>query len=161
MSISPLHIVILDLDTPSPRRKREYTTYRAIQDDFLESSNTAEKRGKSMHVAVAHTPQHPHPEIDERFDVLMRTESVAYLASPVTQLVHSVEPILVLHTWLMNTSSKYKLSPHTAFVAANIMQKYLCQLDHTGPLEKGFLVCASCLIVANKLDNANGHLKPS
>jgi len=157
MSTPPLHVVVFGVDTPSPRRKREYTTCRAIQDDFLESS----KRGKPMPVAVAPTPPPPAPETDERFGVLMRAESVAYLASPVAQLVESVDPLLALHAWLVDTSCKHKLSPHTAFVAANIMQKYLCQLDHTGPLEKGLLVCASCLIVADKLDNANGHLFPS
>lgn len=161
MSKSPLHIVILDVDTPSPHRKREYTTYRSIQDDFLQSSNTVAKRNKYTPVHVVHMPTPTISEVDERLDVLIRNERVAYLAFPTTQLVSSVATIVTFQTWLMNTSSKYKLSPHTPFIAANIMKKYLCQLDNTDRLEQGFLVCASCLIVADKLDNANGHLKPS
>ena len=114
-----------------------------------------------MPVHVVHMPTPTISEVDERFDVLIRNERVAYLAFPTTQLVSSVATIVTFQTWLMNTSSKYKLSQHTPFIAANIMKKYLCQLDNTDRLEQGFLVCASCLIVADKLDNANGHLKPS
>jgi len=61
----------------------------------------------------------------------------------------------------MDTSARYKRSPRTAFVAASVLKKYLCASGHTESLEKGLLVCASCLIIADKLDKANEHLKAS
>ena len=161
MSSLPLVNTACELETPSPLRKREYTTSRDVQDKFMTSSTTIGKRSRSSTPPDICTSQHSPTITHDAFDSLVLAEKAAHLSSCIVDLVPAVDSIVELGSWILATSSKYHLHEHIAFVAANIMKTYLCQPDHIERLKPRFLVSACCLILAHKLDNANSHLKPS